>query len=109
MLRTSPSIRFHVCPICEEFRRRSYSGVLRHIGAVHSFKPNFKIACNFCPVSQERELFKFDAYKRHVYKHHRDELGLPARIQHAGPSASLPAEESEDATVLVVALFHTST
>ena len=33
--------RRSICPICQNFARNSFAGILRHIGEVHSFSPDF--------------------------------------------------------------------
>ena len=111
MLRLSPNTRVHICPLCKEFGRRSHFGpVLRHIGAVHSFQPNFKITCNFCPPSQARETYtNFGAFKRHIYKKHRDEACFPLGVHptpSALPSAADEPAEAEDITVQVLYILY---
>ena len=65
----------HVCPICGQFARRTYQGILRHIGEVHKFSPDFHITCGLgsdekCPATYT----KYESFRSHVYKKHREEL-----------------------------------
>ena len=66
--------RKHVCPVCHEFARTSYAGILRHIGEVHSFSPDFRIVCGLgsekCPATYTN----FQSFRSHVYKKHREVL-----------------------------------
>lgn len=74
--------RKHVCPLCGQFARRTYQGVLRHIGEVHRFSPDFFISCGLpcspldgsavvkCPATYT----KYESFRSHVYKKHREVL-----------------------------------
>lgn len=64
------------CPICKDFARNSYVGILRHIGQVHSHRPGFSVQCGLgrskCPATYKN----FQSFRSHVYKKHRDDLFL---------------------------------
>ena len=63
-----------LCPICYRFASLKFKGILRHIGSVHSNDANFNVVCGVtsCP----RTFKTFHAYKKHLYRSHRDECGL---------------------------------
>ena len=65
----------YACPLCHEFARTTYKAILRHIGEVHSFSPDFHIECGLgrdtrCPATYTN----YVSFRSHVYKKHRDEL-----------------------------------
>ena len=64
----------YVCSICGQFARTSFQGVLRHIGEVHSFNPNFHITCGLGPDKCPETYTKYDSFRSHVYRKHREEL-----------------------------------
>ena len=66
--------RKYICPICRNFARNSYSGILRHIGEVHSFGPDFHVVCGLGPSKCPVAYTKFESFRSHVYKKHRQEL-----------------------------------
>lgn len=60
-----------VCPVCNSFARKYYGGILRHIGAVHRFDPNFRgLGTPKCPSTYT----KFESFRSHIYKKHRNQL-----------------------------------
>ena len=63
-----------VCPICGEFARYSYAGIVRHIGQVHSFDADFHVVCGLGPTKCPATYTNFQSYRSHVYKKHREEL-----------------------------------
>lgn len=72
----------YVCTICDQFRGRSFAAVLRHIGASHRYDPGLSIRCGIrsCPETYT----KFESFRSHVYRKHRDVLHLDSRDN--GPS-----------------------
>ena len=72
--------RKYKCQICEEFARDTYPPVLRHIGEVHSFEPNFHVVCGLtldstqapCPATYT----KHGSFRSHVYTKHRQVMKL---------------------------------
>ena len=62
-----------VCWICYNFAGRSLKKVARHIGSVHSHEADFRLVCgiNSCPLVYT----KFPSFKRHLFRHHKSELG----------------------------------
>ena len=64
----------YVCPLCGQFARTSYQGVLRHIGEVHSFNPNFHITCSLGPEKCPETYTKYESFRSHIYRKHREEL-----------------------------------
>lgn len=78
----------YVCPICGQFARRTYQGILRHIGEVHRFSPDFHITCGLGCTSGEKcpaTYTKYESFRSHVYKKHREELSdsvqYPAELE----------------------------
>ena len=74
--------KMYVCTICDQFRGRSFAAVLRHIGASHRYDPGLSIRCGIrsCPET----CTKFESFRSHVYRKHRDVLHLDSRDN--GPS-----------------------
>ena len=66
----------YVCSLCNRFRGRTFSEVLRHIGITHRFDPGLLILCGLksCPAIYTN----FQSFRSHVYRKHRDELYLAA-------------------------------
>ena len=64
----------YVCSLCGQFARTSYKGVLRHIAEIHSFNPNFHITCGLGPDKCPETYTKYDSFRSHVYRKHREEL-----------------------------------
>ena len=68
------------CQLCQEFARDTYPSVLRHIGEVHSFGPNFHIICGLTLDSTRAECpaiyTKYGSFRSHVYKKHRQIMNL---------------------------------
>ncbi len=62
------------CPLCEWFAGASMKAVVRHIGANHAHEAGFHVCCGIdgCP----RTYKKFDSYRHHLYKIHRDVLDV---------------------------------
>ena len=60
------------CSLCSHFAARNFLGVLRHIGQVHQFEPNFEVKCGLdgCPLRYT----VYESFRVHVYKRHRDVL-----------------------------------
>ena len=66
----------YVCPLCENYARNSYAGVLTHIGEIHSFDPNFRIECGLGPANSKcpNTYTIFASFRSHVYRKHKEEL-----------------------------------
>ncbi len=62
----------YTCHKCYRFAAPSFSTVLRHIGAVHSWEPNFDVTCgiNGCP----RKYTSYRSYRKHILKVHSNFL-----------------------------------
>ena len=56
------------CFLCASFAGRSFSDVVRHIGYVHAFEPNFSVTCGLHGC--KRQYKSFGAYRVHLYKAH---------------------------------------
>lgn len=56
------------CFLCASFAGGSFSDVVRHIGYVHSFDPNFTVTCGLHGC--KRQYKSFGAYRVHLYKAH---------------------------------------
>ena len=54
----------YVCPFCRQFARRSYHGILRHIGEVHSFNPDFHVVCGLGPEKCPATYTKYTSFKK---------------------------------------------
>ena len=67
----------YVCTICDQFRGTSFAAVLRHIGTSHRYDPGLSIRCgiDLCPETYT----KFESFRSHVYRKHRDVLHLSAK------------------------------
>lgn len=60
------------CSLCSHFTARNFFSVMRHIGQVHQFEPNFQVKCGLdgCPLRYT----VYESFRVHVYKKHRDLL-----------------------------------
>lgn len=56
------------CFLCASFAGGSFRDVVRHIGYVHSFEPNFTVTCGLHGC--KRQYKNFSAYRVHLYKAH---------------------------------------
>jgi len=80
MLQVPVTRRKFKCQVCQEFSRNAYPPVLRHIGEVHSFEPNFRIVCGLtldsiretCPATYTN----YGSFRSHVYTKHRRLMNL---------------------------------
>lgn len=63
-------LKKHTCCLCYSFAAMNYEAVLRHIGVVHSWEPNFNIPCgiNGCP----KVYTSYRAYRKHVIQKHQE-------------------------------------
>ena len=64
------------CALCTNFAASSYLPVLRHIGSTHRIGPTQTIHCGIdgCPATYSTS--KFESFRSHVYRKHRDVLYL---------------------------------
>lgn len=62
------------CPLCSWFGAPTMKSVVRHIGAVHAQDAGFHVCCGIagCP----RTYSKFQSYRQHLYRHHREILDV---------------------------------
>lgn len=60
----------HSCWICYNFAAPTLKAVIRHIGAVHGYDPNFFLCCgiNGCP----RTYNNFHSFRQHFRRKHID-------------------------------------
>lgn len=79
----------------------SMASVLRHIGSVHSFEPNFHVSCgiNDCPRTYEN----YHSFRKHLNRHHPECLkpsssstGSSEDINHL---IHVDGEQPEDETI----------
>ena len=86
--------RSWVCPLCHHFAARTLKGIVRHVGAVHSFEANFHIKCGLegCP----RTYTNYHGYRKHLYTKHRDLVGVQPNPHHQSADPQLDAESETD-------------
>lgn len=84
------------CPLCEFFAYRTLKGVVRHIGAVHSYEASFHITCGVsgCP----RTYRSFFSYKKHMFLKHRDIMEVNEASETACELALGASESDESAS-----------
>ena len=58
-----------LCKICSSYSSHTYIKVLRHIGAVHSFDPNFTITCGLDGCI--KIFSKYTSFRKHIIRNHR--------------------------------------
>ena len=77
----------YTCPKCHRFSAPSFPSVMRHIGSVHSWKPNFSITCGIdgCP----RTYTSYRYFRRHVCKQH-------SRYTEDSGDSNSPNNDSQD-------------
>ena len=63
------------CSLCSHFSAPSFRGVIRHIGEVHQYEPNFQVKCGVEGCSMRYSVY--GSFRSHVYRKHRDLLGDP--------------------------------
>ena len=56
------------CVLCAHFAGNTFADVVRHIGYVHAWEPNFQITCGLDEC--KRQYRSFMAYRNHLYKAH---------------------------------------
>lgn len=56
------------CTICNSFSSSTLKKVLRHIGSVHSFEPNFQITCGVDGCA--RTYTNFKSFQKHLSRRH---------------------------------------
>ena len=63
-----------LCPLCSTFAAKDLKGVLRHMGTIHAHEAGFYVRCQVkdCPYTYTN----YHSYKKHLYKKHRDVLGV---------------------------------
>ena len=85
------------CQICEEFARDTYPPVLRHIGEVHSFEPNFHVVCGLILDSTQAvcsaTYSNHGSFRSHVYSKHRQVMNLHSTTQ---PTGEISFEEDRE-------------
>ncbi len=74
------------CFLCASFAGSSFSDVVRHIGYVHAFEPNFLVTCGLHGC--KRQYKSFGAYRVHLYKVHGSVMkdGLASEDPSLSPS-----------------------
>ena len=60
------------CSLCASFAAPTLKAVIRHIGVVHARDPGFHIKCGIQGCI--RTYKNYSSFKKHVYRHHRDQL-----------------------------------
>lgn len=75
------------CCLCDGFAGNSFGSLLRHIGEIHRHDPNLCIQCGIggCPETYKR----YDSFRSHIYRKHRDVFYLQPDIQTQMSSTSL--------------------
>ena len=61
------------CSLCNEFSAQDFRGVMRHIGQVHQFEPNFQVKCGL--DGRAMRYTAYNSFRSHVYRRHRELLG----------------------------------
>ena len=58
----------YVCSLCDHFSATSTGGILRHIGAIHAYEPNFHLVCGIdgCP----RTYKNYHSFRKHLQRTH---------------------------------------
>ena len=56
------------CVLCAHFAGNTFADVVRHIGYVHAWEPNFQITCGLDECKMQYRSFM--AYKKHLYRAH---------------------------------------
>ena len=66
-------IETYACSLCSHFTSTTMSGVLRHIGSVHAYEPNFHLVCGIegCPCTYQN----YHSFRKHLRRHHAEVLG----------------------------------
>ena len=59
-----------ICSFCGKHASKFFLPILRHIGEVHQFEPNFSIICGLNGCT--KKYTSFGGYKTHLYRKHRD-------------------------------------
>ena len=60
------------CWLCSSFVATTLKAVIRHIGAVHAHDPSFYVQCGIQSCVQTYT--KFCSFKKHIYRHHKEQL-----------------------------------
>ena len=83
------------CPMCSYFAAPTLKGVVRHIGAVHSFDAAFHVHCGIgsCPKTYTN----WHSYKKHMYSRHRDILDVSSSYVALPPVNSMTESAVENA------------
>ena len=86
-----------VCPLCSSFVAKDLKGVLRHMGTVHAHEAGFYVRCYVqeCPATYSN----FHSYKKHLYKKHRDVLGVSSCDSSANYSSDTTVSDLDTASV----------
>ena len=81
------------CTICYKFAAPNFRCVLRHIGSVHSFEPNFYITCGIdeCP----RTYSSYRSFRKHMLKSHMNTLEEESTETHSNMSISNSGQSLE--------------
>ncbi len=83
------------CTICNRFAAQHFLAVLRHIGQVHQFEPNFQVKCGLdgCPLRYT----SYPSYRSHVYRKHRNVLmeggASDLELEHEHPPVAMDSQE----------------
>ena len=74
------------CTICRSYASPNPRGVLRHIGSVHSYEPDFKVTCGIggCP----RTYVNFRSFQKHIRRMHTTENDIDLSIGPQPPDVS---------------------
>ena len=88
----------YCCCICRLFASPKFSAVPRHIGNTHAADSHLLIVCPIPGCSQKNPYTKYESFRSHVYRKHRDVLdgGLPrSSIEGAGSERNGPEDDPD--------------
>ena len=87
------------CPICSS-ASLSLKLYVSHLRLIHSKDPSFNIMCG---VDGCREVFRaFSAFNSHIYRHHREAIGVAKKKECSDVNQSLDSVESERSSFIDV-------
>ena len=93
-----PKAEMYSCCICRSFASLSFSAVIRHIGNTHAADSHLSIICPVPGCSRENPYTKYESFRSHVYRKHREILdgGLPRLTVDETARAGSRRENAED-------------
>ena len=86
----------YTCTICYRYATRTLKGVLRHIGAVHSFEPGFSITCGVGGCARTYKNYR--SFRKHLLRQHEADMERTSNTSSVPDGNDSLAENDDNAS-----------